>query len=157
MPVTLLGFTLQGFSLSKSWCPLRPVSSLAVEPPFRNLRTPSAFASAPPPSARPSASSPRPPTEQDPTLPIEPQGLSPRWNRDFNDPLPANKNSLTNETNPFSGAPSPSSLPCRSRPWRDFRQTASTPEFCSPRESVPLDASSSRSEQPMPSWVFSPL
>jgi hypothetical protein len=102
MPETLLGFTLQGFSLSKSWVPLGTSSSLAVGQPLRNLRTTSAFSSVPPPSARASASFPRPPTELDSTPQPVPQGSSPRWFEVSLDPLSAQLNLPSEEREPGS-------------------------------------------------------
>jgi len=157
MPVTLLGFTLQGFSLSKSWYPLGPASSLAVGLSLDNLRTPPAFAPAPPPS-----------TDLPCLLRAPRQSRIRHFRSSLRDcprggtesptiRFPQTRTASRMKHTPFSGALSLSSLPYRSRPWRDHRQTASTPEFCSLRESVPFSASSSRPERPMPSWVFLPL
>jgi len=157
MPVTLLGFTLQGFSLSKSRIPFGTFTSLAVKCPLGDLGQPQLFLgsafrglsfrvfSAPPDRAGSNASA-------------LPPKLVPEVAQRF--PQPAFRRSRTasrRKLNLFDGALLSSSLTCRSWPWRNLRLITPTSESCSLRESVPPDASASRSRRPMPSWVFPPL
>jgi hypothetical protein len=157
MPVTLLGFTLQGFSLSKSRIPLGTSSSLAVRRSFENLRTTPAF----PRIRLPRAELPRllraPRQSWIGRFRLPPE-LVPEVAQRF--PRTASRRTRTAlriKLNRIDDALSNSSLTCRSRPWRDPRQITPTSEFCSLRESVPTGASSPAPDGRCPPGFFSPL